>query len=438
MTIEEGAASAAALTGSCPVLAGYDPLDPAELRDPYPSIARAHREAPVFYDEAHHFWSVTRHEDVLAILRDTGRFSNRMAIPMPLPPEHLRERMPVYPSSRSLLFMDDPEHGPARKMVQAPFTPRRLRQSEQLLRDNATRLLRPDDPDRRLEFVRGYATPLALVVIGDILGVPATEFALLERAIASTNRIHSSAYDDDELESLSADQLEYWEYLLSLVKERRANPRDDFSSVLSNYVGEDGSRPDDDEIACQVHTILGAGFETSAQMMSFGIRSMLEHRDQWELLKSDHSLLPGAVEECVRHRTLIKRNFRIALTDVEVGGVPIPQGSLIAIMPAAANHDADVFPEPGRFDITRSQPNLTFGNGMHYCLGAPLSKLEMRITLETLLELAPDMHLIEDQEIEYVPHLILEAMVGMLIDLGPVPSEHVPQPASASNAGTGA
>ncbi len=409
--------------GSCPALAGYDPLAVGELRDPYPSFARARREAPVFYDEKYGFWSVTRQPDVLAILRDTERFSNRMAIPLPLPPEELRDRMPVYPTARALLFMDDPQHGPARKMVQAPFTPRRLRKMEPLIRTRAQELLRPDDPDRRLEFVRGYATRLALTAIGDILGVPDEEFPLLEDAIASTNRIHSGAYDEGEMEYLNAEQLRYWQYLLALVEERRRDPRDDFSSVLANYAAEDGSRPSTEEIAGHMHTILGAGFETSAQMMSFGIRSMLEHRDQWELLQSDRSLLPRAVEECVRHRTLIKRNFRVTLTDVELSGVVIPEGSLVAIMPAAANHDESVFPDPDRFDITRSQPNLTFGNGMHYCLGAPLAKLEMRVTLETLLDLAPEMRLAEGQQIEYVPHMILDGMMGLQLDLGPVPSD---------------
>jgi cytochrome P450 len=428
MAIEEAARNGVAGTaGGCPVLSGYDPLDPAELRDPYPSIARAHREAPVFYSEQYGFWSVTRHADVLAILRDTERFSNRMAIPMPLPPEEVRDRMRVYPSATSLLFMDDPEHGPARKMVQAPFTPRRLREMEPMIRARAEELLRVDDPDRRLEFVRGYATPLALVVIGHIIGVPEEDFPLLERAIRAMNRIHSNAYGEDEIQVLAREMLTYWEYLCALVEERRRDPRHDFSSVLANWVSEDGSSPGTDEIASHINTILGAGFETSAQMMSFGIRSMLEHRDQWELLKSDRSLLPTAVEECVRHRTLIKRNFRVTLTDVEVGGVLIPEGSLVAIMPAAANHDETAFPQPDRFDITRSEPNLTFGNGMHYCLGAPLSKLEMRITLETLLDLAPDMQRVADQEIEYVPHLILDGMEAMLVDLGPVPSSGVAQ-----------
>jgi cytochrome P450 len=416
-----GAVHAATSTSGCPVLAGYDPSSLGELRNPYPSFHIAQEDAPVFFDETRGFWSVTRHADVLSILRDTVHYSSKMAIPLPLPPEEFRDRMPVYPTAGALLIMDDPEHGPARKMVQAPFTPRRLRDMAPLIRAKAEALLRPEDPDRRLEFVRGYATPLALVVIGDILGIPEDHFPMLERVIGTTNKLHGGAYGEDEVTGIAQDLLEYWEYLHEIVARRRENPSDDFASVLANYVGEDGARPTDDQVAFQMHTILGAGFETSAQMMSFGVRSLLENPDQWELLKADRDLLGRAVEECVRHRTLIKRIFRVALTDVEVGGVAIPEGSLLAIMPAAANHDPSVFADPERFDLTRAQPNLTFGNGMHFCLGAPLSKLEMRITLETLLDLAPEMQLVPDQEIQYVDHIILDGMHGLQIDLGSVP-----------------
>jgi cytochrome P450 len=406
----------------CPVLAGYNPLDPEELRNPFPSYERARNEAPVSYSEELGFWSVCRRDDVLAIIRDTERFSNRMAIPMPQPPEHMRDRMPKYPFATALLFLDDPEHRPARKMVQAPFTPKRLRQMEPMIRERAEELLRLDDPDRGLDFVRGYAVPLALVVIGDIIGVPEADFPLLERSIEGAFRIASGVCTEDEVGALAEGQLEYWEYLCSIVEDRRANPRDDFSSVLSEYRNEDGSAPSTDEIAAHINTILGAGFETSAQMMTFGIQAILEHRDQWELLRSDRSLLPRAVEECVRYRTVIKRNFRVTNCDVEVDGVAIPEGSLVAIMNASANRDESAFPDADRFDITRETDNLTFGRGKHFCLGAPLSKLEMKVTLEAFLDLAPQARVVEDQELRYKEDLRIDGLAALELDLGPVPA----------------
>lgn len=420
------------VAAGCPVLAGYDPLAAGELAEPFSSYERARREAPVFFAPEYGFWSVSRHDDVLAIIRDTERFSSRMAIPMPVPPERLRDRMPKYPFATALLFLDDPEHRPARQMVQAPFTPRQLRQMAPLMAERARELLRLDDPDRGLDFVTAYATPLALVVIGKIIGVPPEDFGLLERSIYGAFRIASGVASEAEIDELAEGQLAYWEYLCALVDERRERPQDDFTSVLADYVKEDGTKPTSDEVAVHVNTILGAGFETSAQMMSFGMLSMMQNRDQWELLKADRSLLSTAVEECVRHRTVIKRNFRVALCDVEVGGVKIPEGALIAIMMASSNRDETAFPDPDRFDITRKTQNLTFGRGMHFCLGAPLSKLEMRVTLETLLDVAPDVRMIKDQTLEYKHDLRIDGLAHLYLDLGPVPAQaHTPQPTPA-------
>jgi cytochrome P450 len=404
----------------CPVLAGYDPLALDEMADPFPSFARARREAPVFYDEKLGFWSVSRREDVIEVLRDTERFSNRMAIPMPVPPERVRDRMPRYPFATALLFLDDPDHRPARQMVQAPFTPKRLRAVEPLIRTRAEQLLPPDDANRRIEFVHEFGTPLALVVIGKIVGVPEKDFPLLERAINGAFKIASGSASAEEVDGLADGQVEYWEYLCSLVDERRAHPEDDFTSVLAAYTKEDGTKPSSDEVAGHVNTILGAGFETSAQLMSLGVLSILEHRDQWELLKSDRSLLPTAVEECARYRTVNKRNYRVTTAEVEVAGVTIPEGALVAVLVASANRDDAVFPDPDRFDITRKVENLTFGRGMHYCLGAPLSKLELRVALETLLDCAPDAR-VEDEELSFKYDLRLTTLEHLHLDLGPVP-----------------
>ena len=410
------------VVGGCPVLSGYDPLTVAELREPFESYERARRDAPVFFMEKYGFWSVSRYEDVLEIMLDPERFSNKMAIPLPLPPEELRDRMPKYPFATALLFMDNPEHDPARQLIKRPLTPNRVGSMEPLTRSRAEELLGRADSDRRIEFIRDYALPLALVVIGKLIGVPEKDFGMLERAIMGAFRIASGSAPDDEITALAEGQLTYWEHLCALVEDRRQQPQDDFTSVLANHVNEDGSTPSTEEIAAHVNTILGAGFETSAQLMAHGVASILEHRDQWELLKSDRSLLPGAVEECARYRGVIKRNFRVALTDVEVGGVQIPKGSLIAIMLACANRDERVFEDPDRFDITRTVENVAFGRGLHFCLGSSLSKLELRVTLETLLDLAPDATVVEGQVFDYSPDIRVDGMRSLYLDLGPVPA----------------
>ncbi len=408
--------------GACPVLPGYDPLSPEELKDPRPSYARAHREAPVFFHEQFGFWSVTRKEDMLAVIKDTKTFSNRSAIPMPLPPEELRDRMPVYPFATALLFLDDPEHRPARKMVQAPFTPKQLREMRPLIRERAESALRLQDPNRELEFVGDYAMPMALVVIGEIIGVPEQDFPMLTESIEGAFLIASGVASDEQIRDAAQGQADYWEYLHEIVEDRRRAPKNDFASVLSGFRDEEGNAPTSSEIAAHINTILGAGFETSAQMMTLGMNSMLTNRDQWEMLKADRSLLPRAIEECVRHRSVIKRNFRVANEDTEIGGVAIPKGALIAIMNGAANFDAEAYDDPAKFDITRKADNLAFGRGKHFCLGAPLSKLEMEVTLEVFMDFAPDARVM-DQEITYRNDLRLDGMEALKLDLGPVPSD---------------
>ncbi len=418
----------AAVHGGCPVLAGYDPLAVEELRNPDPSLRRARQEAPVFYDEKYGFWSVTRYADVLAVLADDEHYSNRMAIPMPKPPEDLRERMPVYPFETALLFMDDPEHRPARTMVQEPFVPRRLRAREPRIYARAQELI-SQRSDRHIEFLKEYSLPLALTVIGDLVGVPEPDWPMLEESIFGAFEIAKIASgvvsDPAEIRRLAEGQAAYWDYLVALAEERRRSPTDDFSSVLAAQVNpEDGSHFSAQDIAGHINTMLGAGFETSAQLLTFGVHAILSHRDQWELLKSDRSLLPGAVEECVRWRAIPKRIFRLTKTDVEIGGVTVPEGALLALLLGSANHDESAFEDPDRFDIRRAPvpSNLTFGRGMHFCLGAPLAKTEMRITLETLLDLAPDVRLDETQELEWNPDIRLESLTALYVDLGPSPS----------------
>jgi cytochrome P450 len=154
--------------------------------------------------------------------------------------------------------------------------------------------------------------------------------------------------------------------------------------------------------------------------MAFGVAAILDHPDQWALLQADRSLIDRAVEECVRFRTVSKRQFRIAAVDIELHGVTIPAGSLVSLESAAANRDESAFPEAERFDITRRADNLTFGRGIHFCLGAPLSKVEMRVTLETLLDCAPEVRP-AGGEVDYELSVLIDAMRELPLDLGPVP-----------------
>lgn len=375
----------------------------------------------MFFDEKYGFWNVTRHEDILSVLRNEECFSNRSAIPMPLPPEDLRDRMPVYPFETALLFKDDPDHRRNRLMVQAPFVPRRLREREPRIRQRADELIGAALPSGRMDFLAEFALPLALTVIGDLVGVPEEDWPMLERAVTGAFQIatiESGLVPDGDVRPLAEEQADYWQYLCELAEERRRRPTDDFSSVIAGEVNpDDGSSLSAAEIAGLINTMLGAGFHTSAQLMTSAVHAILGHRDQWELLKSDRSLLPGAVEECARYRSSVKRIFRLATTDVEIGGVTVPEGGLVALVLASANRDESVYGDAAdRFDITRGGTNLTFGRGMHHCLGASLTKTELRITLETLLDRAPDARL-ADQDLVRPPDVRLDTLESLHLEL---------------------
>jgi cytochrome P450 len=411
-------------SSGCPVLHGYDPLAPDELADPYPSFARARHEAPVFWSPESKCWCITRQDDVLTVLKDHVRFSNRGSLPLPVPPEEVRERLPFYPSSKGVLVTDDPEHRSARRLIQQPFTPRRLRGFEPLIRSRAEELLAAS-PDRQLEFVGGYATPLAIRVIGAIIGVPDEQLPSLELSVVDAFRITSGSLTDyAEVVAVAERQADYWDFVCNLVNERRQVPREDFTSVLVHTVKDDGTFPTTEEVGVHVHSLLTAGFETSAQAMSFGVRSLLGARDQWELLTSDRSLIGPAVEECLRHRTIVKRLFRTTTTEVELAGVKIPADAVISLVLPSANHDETVYDDPERFDIRRTEDNLALGRWKHFCVGAPLARIEIRITLETLLDKAPDAKLAEGQTFSYRPDMRIDQLRELHLDLGRAPHGH--------------
>lgn len=413
----------AQLGGGCPWHRTYDPSAVAELRDPYPTLARARHEAPVFFSDVLGRWVITRQDDVLDVIRDVEHFSNRLAMPVPEPPQAVWSRLPlkngraVYPSALTPLVMDDPEHRRARKVIQAPFTPRALRDREPMIRDIANRLF---DAGRgaRIDLVNDYALPFALEVVSRIVGVPQADLPLILRGIDGVFKLNGLALTD-EREILAAAETvsEYWEYISAMAESRCREPREDFASVIAQTEGEAG-RPTPREVAEHIHSLISPGFETTAQAITHGLHALLTHREQWEVLKSDRSLLDQAVMEMLRYRSVAKLLFREATSDVVVGGVPIPAGSIIALSLASADRDEDCYEHPDEFDITRRADNLAFGRWKHFCVGAPLAKLELKVTLETLIDRFPEATVLADQELSWRPDSRIDALTSLQIDLG--------------------
>jgi cytochrome P450 len=343
-------------------------------------------------------------------------------MPFPNPPEEVRHRLPtkngevVYPSALTPLVMDGSDHQRARKMIQAPFTPRALRAREPMIRQIAERLL-PEAASSRIDLVNDYALPFALEVVSRIVGVPGSALPVIRRGIDSMFLLNGLALtDEDEVLAAAEELAEYWECLTAVASDRITNPVDDFASVIAHTEAE-GVKPTLQEVTAHLHSLIGPGFETTAQAITHGLANLLAHRDQWELLKSRQDLLDSAVMEMLRYRTVAKLIFRQATRDVIIGGVAIPEGAMLALSLASANRDERCYDDPNSFDITRSADNLALGRWKHFCVGAPLAKIELRVTLETLIGRFPDATVVPGQTLSWRRDIRIDALNTLLVAL---------------------
>jgi cytochrome P450 len=333
-------------------------------------------------------WLVSRYDDVMAVLADPRVSSNpahqtrinTTAAPG-LPPEYLRYL------GRSVSMMDPPNHTRVRRLVSKVFTARRverLRPRVQVLTDD---LLDSLAAEGELDLLRRFAYPLPFAVISELLGVPEEFRAPWREALEG---MMWGAW-----EQVAPGAQTMVDYAIRLVQLRRDEPGDDLTSALVRARDADGDALDDDELISLVITILNAGHETSAQLIANGTFALLSHPDQLALLRSDPTLLPSAVEEMLRYWGAAELSaLRFTIEPIEVGGVAIGAGEVVQLLWGAANRDAARFDDPERFDITRG-PNahVSFGHGMHFCLGAALARMEGSVAFGTLLRRFPDLSL---------------------------------------------
>jgi cytochrome P450 len=397
----------------CPhIAATYDALTPDELRDPYASFEKLRHQAPIFFDERNGLWTFARQDDVLAVLRDTENFSNASALPSFDPPPEIRDRVPEFPWVGSVLLLDDPEHRPERKVVQAPFTPRGVGALAEAIRTLTDQHLDRFEQTGSIEFVKEFSYPLSLGVIAQILGIPGERFDLLERGVEAAFLMRGRGLSQDAIVEASLVFADLYEYIADLVDERRERPGKDYVSVMIHTANEDGELESTIRMIKRVWTLIGAGFETTANQLANGFRTLLDRRDQWEMLLADRSLVDNAVEEMLRHSSLMKRLLRTAINDVVIGGVTIPAGADVALLVGSANRDEDAYDgDPNGFDVTaKRRDHLTFGKWKHFCVGAPLARLELKIALEAMLDRFPDAEVVPDQHPAWRPDIRINAM----------------------------
>ncbi len=337
---------------------------------------RTMREEHPVWQDRFGLWHVFRHADVEAVTRDPATFSSDTSRLMPAA---------VLTRRGMLTQIDPPEHRVLRHLVSAAFTPRTVAALEPRIRAVTGELL--DAAGERFDLVDALAFPLPVIVIAELLGLPTEDRELFRTWADGLFSIQVDDPSDPELgPQIAAAMADITAYLVEGCRDRRADPREDLISGLVTAEVDD-RRLDDEEAANFSMLLLLAGHITTTLVLGNAVRTLDEHPGVWDELRADPSLIPGAVEEVLRYRSPVTQVARSTLCAAEVGGVTIPADALVMPWLLSANRDARAHPEPDRFDIRRglgSGAQLAFGHGVHFCLGAPLARLEARVALEEL------------------------------------------------------
>jgi len=351
---------------------------------------------PVFYVERTRLWQVFRYEDVLAVLTDHTRFSSQA---FGLTASFLRD---------TLVAKDPPDHRKLRNLVNQAFTPRAVARLSERITQITYELLDRIRQQGRMDVVSDLAFPLPAKVIAEMLGVPAEDWNIFQRWA----RVDSSDPNTTRHESGQSMQEEMFDYFSALLQERRRVPREDLISALST-AEVDGERLSESELVSFCTLLLAAGQETTKNLIANAIVCLTDRPDAMERLIRAPALMPTAIEEVLRYLPPVWFLFRQTKTDVELGGQHIPANQVVLAWTASANRDPAQFPDPDRFAIER-EPNrhLAFGHGIHFCVGAPLARLEARIALPLMLEQLRDL-----QRVEGVPITVHTGIVFVIRSL---------------------
>jgi cytochrome P450 len=374
--------------------AAFDPWSPEFVAHPYDAYARLRAEAPVSWYEPSGQWLVSRYEDVNALLRDRRlgrtylhRFTHEEFGRQAPPPEH--EPFHVL-NGNGLLDLEAPDHTRIRRLVSKAFTPRMVESLRPTVRRLAEELAGGLVADGGGDLVAAVAEPLPVAVIAEMLGVPEADRGLLRPWSADITGMFELNPTEETARRAVRASVEFSDYLRALIAERRARPGEDLVSALI-AVMDAGDRLSEQEMISTCVLLLNAGHEATVNTTASGWWALFRNPAELDRLRAaPEALMPTAVEELLRYDTPLQMFERWVLDDVEVGGQLIPRGSEIALLFGSANRDPERFAEPDRLDLGRADnPHITFGAGIHFCLGAPLARLELAESFGALLRLAP-------------------------------------------------
>ena len=383
--------------------------------------------------------AVTGWEAANAVYKDVDSYSSCVAVagpftPIPFVPEgddicaQLEEHRTEIPMFEHMVTMDPPNHTDARSLLSRLLTPKRLKENEDFMWRLADRHIDEFIADGQCEFLTAYARPFSLIVVADLLGVPEEdheEFRAAFGAIRPGTRI--GALDH---EPIATNPLEWADEKFSFyIEDRRQNPRDDVLTALATAKYPDGSTPEVVDVVRTATFLFGAGQETTAKLLSAALRVLGEEPDIQQQLRDDRSLIPIFIEECLRMDSPVKSVFRMARKSTKLGDIDVPAGTTVMVSPGAANRDPSRFEEPHEFRLDRKnvREHIAFSRGIHSCPGAPLARVEGRVSLERILDRLADIAIDEDRHgpagqrnYTYEPTFILRGLTDIHITFTPV------------------
>jgi cytochrome P450 len=396
----------------------FDPFSAEYLADPYPTLRELRETTRAFYSPAIDHWVVTNYADVRHILTTTSSFSALNAL-QPLtelcPHAASLLKQGGYAATPALTNLDPPGHARQRRLANASFTPKRIAALEPFVRDLAQLFLDEHFRNGSADMIADLAWGFPALVLFRVLGLPESDLARVKRgALHRGTVIFGRAKEDEQIEA-ARELASFWRYAAALVEARTESPRDDFVSSLvqAGYAGGDAlSREETVSIMLQM---LFAGHETTTRLIGNSFRRLLEHRESWEAICRDPGLIPNAIEEVLRFDGSVIAWRQKTKEPVEIGEARLPKDAKLLLLLASANRDPAVFPDPDRFDIRRpnAREHLSFGVGVHNCLGAPLARLEARVVLEEVSRRLPSLRLTENAKLNFPASISMRGPVSL-------------------------
>ena len=411
--------------------------DQSLVPDPHPYFDYLRSQNPVLLLPHHGVVAVTGYEEATEVYKDPETFSNIVALggpfpPLPFQPEgddigpQIDEHRSYFPMNEHMVTMDPPDHTRARSVLSKLLTPSRLKQNEEFMWRLADRQLDEFLVNGECEFISEYSKPFATLVIADLLGVPEEDHKEFRVVLGADKPGRVGALDH---ESVGINPLEWLdEKFCSYIEDRRREPREDVLTSLATAKYPDGSTPDVIEVVRSATFLFAAGQETTAKLLSATLQVMGDRPDIQQRLRDDRSLIPGFIEESLRMESPVKCDSRLARRATTVGGVDIAPGTVVMVLPGAANRDPRRFENPHEFDLERKnvREHMAFARGVHSCPGGPLARVEGRVSIERILDRMADIKINEakhgpadNRQYIYEPTYILRGLNQLHITFTP-------------------